>query len=275
MKYTGKTPEEIVREYRRGLRMKQGLLILVYVVYFVAALWLIWWKKAGSLTVLLSCLLLALCIVLLKIWISWGFLPVNRILNQDCDPVTYTAVCHLLRGVYQRRRNRLNIAVHEVAGIQWCGRFSEALELMDGLAIPEKAVNLQLIARNVRFNCYVKLGDLETARRVREETERYAGTIRKAPLQKQGAQLLNIMDSGLAFYGGDYETARRLEEALSTFYTADVQKVSSAFRLARADLAQGERENARARLEFVLERGGTLYFMEEARQLLAELNGKE
>lgn len=274
MKYKGKTPEEIARSCCRALRVKRGLLALVCFLYFVITLWLIWWRDAGGLAILLGYPLLILFTVLIRVWISWGLLSLNRILNQDCDSVTYAEVCRLL-GQKRLLPNRLTMAVNEAVGTQWCGRFSEALELMDGLVIPEKAVNLQLIARNVRFNCYVKLGDLETARRVREETERYAGTIRKAPLQKQGAQLMNIMDSGLAFYGGDYETARRLEEALSTFYTADVQKVSSAFRLARADLAQGERENARARLEFVLERGGTLYFMEEARQLLAELNGKE
>ena len=41
--------------------------------------------------------------------------------------------------------------------------------------------------------------------------------------------------------------------------------------LARADLAQGETRNARARLEMVVEQGGTLYIVEEARELLAEL----
>ena len=66
-----------------------------------------------------------------------------------------------------------------------------------------------------------------------------------------------------------------MEEELSAGYTVPIQKVSSAFRLAQADLAQGERENARDRLEFVLEQGGTLCFMEEARQLLAELDREE
>lgn len=47
--------------------------------------------------------------------------------------------------------------------------------------------------------------------------------------------------------------------------------MTSAFRLARADLAQGETRNARARLEMVVEQGGTLYIVEEARELLAEL----
>ena len=275
MKYKGKTPEEIVREYRRGLRRKQGLMVLACAVYFVITVWLIWRKNIGSLNVLLNGLLLALCTFPMYIWISWDCLSLNRILNENCDPATYAAVCRLLLGIHKRRRVRLQIAVNEAVGIQWRGRFSEALDMVNRLALPKKEVSLQLLARNVRFNCFVRLGDLDSARRVREEAEQYAGTIRKPALQKRGAQLLKIMDVGFAFQRGDYEALRRLEEELSAGYTVPIQKVSSAFRLAQADLAQGERENARDRLEFVLEQGGTLCFMEEARQLLAELDREE
>lgn len=275
MRYKGKTPEEIVRSCCRELRVKRGLRVLVCLLYFVIALWLIWWRDAGGLAILLGYPLLILVTALIEVWISWGLLSLNRILNQDCDSVTYAEVCRLL-GQKRLLRNRLTMAVNEAMGIQWCGRFSEALDMVDRLALPGKAVSLQLLVRNIRFNCFAKLGDLETARRVREETARYAGTIRKPALRKQSVQLLKIMDSSLALYAEDYETFRRLEEELSTgCYTANIQKVSSALRLARADLAQGEVQNARARLEMAAERGGTLYLAEEARRLLAELEREE
>lgn len=271
MKYKGKTTEEIVRDYRRRLRAKQGLLFLVYLLYAVLMLRAIWWQGAGLGTVLLGILILYLVTFLLGIWISWGFLSLNWILNQDCDPVTYTAVCRLLRKVHKRRRNQVNLAVNEAIGIQWCGRFSEAKDMADRLAVPERDGLRQLLVRNLRFNCFVNLEDLESARRVREETARYAGTIRKPALQKRAAELLTLMDCGLALCQRDYGTFRRLEEELSTSYKANIQKVSSAFRLAQADLAQGERENARARLELVVEQGGTLYFVERARETLAAM----
>lgn len=274
MKYKGKTPEEIARSCCRALCVKRGLLALVCLLYFVITLWLIWWRDAGGLAILLGYPLLILFTVLIKVWISWGLLSLNRILNQDCDSVTYAEVCRLL-GQKRLLPNRLTMAVNEAVGTQWCGRFSEALDMVDRLALPGKAVSLQLLARNIRFNCFAKLGDLETARRVREETARYAGTIRKPALRKQGIQLLKIMDSSLALYEGDYETFRRLEEELSTGYTANIQRVSSALRLARVDLAQGEVQNARSRLEMAAEQGGTLYLAEEARQLLAELERTE
>lgn len=275
MNYKGKTPEEIVRDYRRRLRAKQGLLFLVCFLYAVLMLQGIWRQGVGWGTVFLGILILYLVTFLLNIWISWAFLSLNLILNQDCDPVTYTAVCRLLRKVHKRRRNQVGLAVNEAVGVQWCGRFSEALDMVDRLAVPERDGLRQLLVRNLRFNCFVNLEDQESARRVRKETARYAGTIRKPALRKQSVQLLKIMDSSLALCGEDYETFRRLEEELSTGYTANIQRVSSALRLARADLAQGEVQNARARLEMAAEQGGTLYLAEEARLLLAELERTE
>ncbi len=271
MKYQGKTPEEIVRSYCRGLRIKQGLILLIFAVYLVSIFHGIWSLGSGLPTVLLAMTLLVALTLPLNVWISWDFLSLNLILNQNCDPVTYTAVCRLLRGTHQRQRNRLATAINEAVGVEWCGRFSEALTMTDSLSVSEKDVSGQLLVRNLRFNCFARLGDLESARRVREEMERYAGIIRKPALQKRGAQLLKVMDMGFAFQTGDYETLRRLEEELSASYSARIQKVTSAFRLARADLAQGETWNARARLEMVVEQGGTLYIVEEARELLAEL----
>lgn len=275
MKCKGKTPEEIAREYRRGLRMKQGLLVLACVLYFAVLFWLIWRRNAGILAVLLGGLLLALCTFPLNIWISWDFLSLNRILNENCDPGTYAAVCRLLLGIHKRRRIRLHIAINEAIGIQWCGRFSEALDIVNRLAFPEKAAFLQLLAQNVRFNCFLKLEDPESARRVQEETERSVRTFWKPAMRKRGAEILSIMDCSIAYWKKDYETFRRLEEELSAGYTVNIQKVSSAFRLARADLAQGERESARTRLEMVAKQGGTLYIAEEARELLAELERGE
>lgn len=275
MKYQGRTPEEIVRNYRRGLRVKQGLILLVFAAYLASIFHGIWRLGSGLPTVLLAIVLLVLLTLPLSVWISWDFLSLNLILNQNCDPVTYTEVCRLLRKTHQRRRNRLATAINEAIGTEWCGRFSQALAMVESLAVPEKDVSSQLLVRSVRFNCFARLGDLDSARRVKEEMERYAAAIRKPALQKWGAQILKIMDLGLAFQTGDYETVRRLERELSAGYSTNIQKVTSAFRLARADLAQGESQNARARLEMVVEQGGTLHIVETARELLAELERGE
>lgn len=45
--------------------------------------------------------------------------------------------------------------------------------------------------------------------------------------------------------------------------------------LADVDIACGERRNARTHLEYAIREGGTLYVVEDARRMLAELKQKE
>ena len=49
----------------------------------------------------------------------------------------------------------------------------------------------------------------------------------------------------------------------------------SAVCLADVDIAYKELENARTRLEYAIREGGTLYVVEDARHMLAELAQKE
>lgn len=83
------------------------------------------------------------------------------------------------------------------------------------------------------------------------------------------------MDASLALWKGDYETFRRMEEARSARYTAKLQKVVSTMCLADVDIAWGEIKNAKTRLGYVIQEGGTLYVVEEARRMLAGLVQKE
>ena len=83
------------------------------------------------------------------------------------------------------------------------------------------------------------------------------------------------MAASLALWQGDYETYRRMEEVRSAGYTVKLQKVVSAVCLADVDFSQREFKNARARLEYAIRESGTLYVVEDARCMLAELAKKE
>ena len=85
---------------------------------------------------------------------------------------------------------------------------------------------------------------------------------RKGLWAKQGLLIL-------ALQRGDYETFRRMEEARSARYTAKLQKVVSTVCLADVDIACGELKNARTRLEYAIQEGGTLYVVEDERRMLA------
>ena len=275
MQYQNKTPEEIVRQYKKRLRAKQGLLILILLLYVIVGIRGIWWGDDGIADVLLELLILIVITFPINVWISWDFMSLNLILNQNCDPVTYVQVLRLLEKVHKRKRSALAIRINEAAGLMWSGQFSDALALAEPLRKYKLSVNYQISLLNIRFNCYKKMEDLERAMQVKHEAEVLVSSLTKASKQKTGQELLNVMDASLALWRGDHETYRRMEEARSARYTAKIQKVVSAVCLADVDIACGELKNAKTHLEYAIQEGGTLYVVEDARRMLAELTQKE
>ena len=275
MQYQNKTPEEIVRQYKKRLRAKQGLLILILLLHIIINIRGIWWGDDGMADVLLKLLILIAVTFPINVWISWDFMSLNLILNQNCDPVTYVQVLCLLEKVHKRKRSAVAIRINEAAGLMWSGQFSDALALAEPLRKYKLSVNYQISLLNIRFNCYKKMEDLERAMQVKHEAEVLVSSFKKASLQRTGQELLNVMDASLALWRGDHETYRRMEEARSARYTAKLQKVVSVVCLADVDIACGELKNAKTHLEYAIQEGGTLYVVEDTRRMLAELTQKE
>ena len=275
MQYQNKTPEEIVRQYKKRLRAKQGLIILILLLHIIINIRGIWWGDDGMADVLLKLLILIAVTFPINVWISWDFMSLNLILNQNCDPVTYVQVLCLLEKVHKRKRSAVAIRINEAAGLMWSGQFSDALALAEPLRKYKLSVNHQISLLNIRFNCYKKMEDLERAMQVKHEAEVLVSSFKKASLQRTGQELLNVMDASLALWRGDHETYRRMEEARSARYTAKLQKVVSVVCLADVDIACGELKNAKTHLEYAIQEGGTLYVVEDTRRMLAELTQKE
>ena len=275
MQYQNKTPEEIVRQYKKRLRAKQGLIILILLLHIIINIRGIWWGDDGMADVLLKLLILIAVTFPINVWISWDFMSLNLILNQNCDPVTYVQVLCLLEKVHKRKRSAVAIRINEAAGLMWSGQFSDALALAEPLRKYKLSVNYQISLLNIRFNCYKKMEDLERAMQVKHEAEVLVSSFTKASLQRTGQELLDVMDASLALWRGDHETYRRMEEARSARYTAKLQKVVSVVCLADVDIACGELKNAKTHLEYAIQEGGTLYVVEDTRRMLAELTQKE
>ena len=70
MQYQNKTPEEIVRQYKKRLRAKQGLLILILLLYVIVSIRGIWWGGDGIVEVMLKLLFLFVITFPINIWIS-------------------------------------------------------------------------------------------------------------------------------------------------------------------------------------------------------------
>ena len=154
IQYQNKTPEEIVRQYKKRFRAKQGLLILIFLLHIIVNIRGIWWGDDGMADVLLKLLILIVITFPISVWISWDLMSLDLILNQDCDPVTYVQVMCLLEKVHKRKRSAVAICINEASGLMWSGQFSDALALADSLRKYKVSTDHQIALLNIRFNCY-------------------------------------------------------------------------------------------------------------------------
>lgn len=264
------TAEEIVRCYWRGFRLVR---VLRWIGCLVCIAWLVPHILYGGsmVTAVLAFLLYLGYLYVLRLANSLRFLSLNLILNRDCDPVKFTEVSRLLKERLGSRTSGM-AGLNMAWGLYWSGQFAEAEKALTNVELKGKNPQGRLMLRNLDFNCRLVRGDLDGARYVRQEAEAVIRNEKPGSvIRKSGERLLDIMDAAFAERAGDWETFRRLHDRMSPGNTTEFQRVTAAFSLAKADLAQGEAENARARLTCVADHGGTLYVTEKARCLLAEL----
>lgn len=153
VQYRNKTPAEIVRQYKKGLWAKQGLLILILLLYVIGSIRGIWWDDDNMADVLCRLVILIVITFPINIWISRNFMALNLILNESCDPVTYVQVMRLLEKVHKRKRNVLAVRINEASGLMWSGQFFDALTLAESLRKYKVSVNFRFSLLNIRFNC--------------------------------------------------------------------------------------------------------------------------
>lgn len=261
--------EEIVRRFQRGFYVIRALRLVACGLCLWGVLYITWWRD-GSLAGLAVCLLVYVAVLYgLRLVNSLRFLMLNRILNGDCDPVKFAQVNRLL--LRRMRRTTGMWGLNVANGLYWSGDFAGAAAALGDVALKGKNPTGELVRRNVDFNCRMALGDGAGAETVRLDTAGFVARLKEgSPLRREGERLLDVMAVSTALERGDYETVRTVQERLSLHEGTLFLKVVSAYRLAQADLAQGEMQNALARLAFVAERGGTLWIAAKARQLLAE-----
>ena len=190
---------------------------------------------------------------------------VQNILWEDCDPDRYAAVMELLAAESKQDKPFFNLC--RIQGLCAAGRMQEAAHALDLVYIQRADLGIQLLYLRCAFDSHLFLGELETARRLRQET---ADLIQKnRPGQQPAIQrVLRMMDASLALAEHRWEESRALETQIYDEAFNPYQLASSAYRLGRAELADGEIESGKAHLQEAVSKGGRLYAAAEAKRLL-------
>lgn len=257
------TAQELARHYLKECKtmtvMRYGSL-LIFLFLLVS-----FWSKLNIIFAGILVSLFYLSLRFLRNMKRQQLTMVQNILWEDCDPDRYAAVMELLAAESKQDKPFFNLC--RIQGLCAAGRMQEAAHALDLVYIQRADLGIQLLYLRCAFDSRLFLGELETARRLRQET---AALIQQnRPGQHPAIQrVLRMMDASLALAEHRWEESRALETQIYDEAFNPYQLASSAYRLGRAELADGEIESGKAHLQEAVSKGGRLYAAAEAKRLL-------
>lgn len=223
----------------------------------------------GCFIIGISQLLLTLVLfIICEIIIMSGMSKISSALSMDCDPFLYEA-CILKSGSFLYKDRFL---CNQAMAQYYQGKFELAWETF-------QRIEEYKLKGKFKLNYYILMSSLYFRRgmgqQVRELEEAYRKTAQNKRERKNFQMLCASNNLTRALENKDYSTAfqflqerMELNGNLSQTWT----KVGFSFKEAEIYLGLGEKESARHKLEYVAEKGGRLFYVQEARQMLEGMN---
>ena len=196
----------------------------------------------------------------------------NMILLRDCDPKKYAAVFEILK---KYKFQPYSADLNRARGYYYAGEFQKAKEIMDQIQLPKPNSPRFFQYYSTLANIADALGDTETLMDMRERTRSITVNLKpKSNKAANGRQLLNIIDNMLAIHNNNYHHSRETAEALMDIASYSLSRITAAYRLAKLDVLIGAYKSAIERCEYIIDDGGTTFFVKEAKEMLEICHGK-
>lgn len=221
------------------------------------------------------------------IYLVWRFVSYRKYaiinkafdaLDRECDPyplIEETTL--LLRSLAHSKDNTQMFIMYQHNALSHAGEYDRAYAVLNTMQ-PEKMSKKFTESMVIMKHCYMhsicdKMGRYDEADSWYEKLED-AYSAAKDPLTAtrvgrtvENARLLKMCRTG------EFEEA--LEMMNESKADTNISKVLREMRFARIYMGMGETEQARESLEYVIENGGKLYYVERAKKLLASLDKTE
>ena len=208
----------------------------------------------------------------LRTWWKVKASDLNMILLKDCDPVKYITVFETLKNdKFQPYSASLNIA----RGLYYAGRFEEALEAVNKLEVPKVSSPRIFQYYSVMANVYDAIGDEDKLISLRERTQGILSNTKvKSIKAANGRQLLTIIDNMLAGLHNNYQHCRETSEELLEIASYPLSRITAAWRMAKLETTIGAHKSAMDRCEYIIDDGGSTFFVEDAKKMLDICRGR-
>lgn len=191
----------------------------------------------------------------------------NSILTTDCDPVKYETVFRTIRdGGWKSPNYTLNIARARYYQGDWQGAVAE----LKKMPTPKEKSILILQYYNLLASCLEMEGDFFRIIEIREKVKKIiTGVKEKSNMAANGRQLLTIIDGILTFHRQNVTRAREIYEELFDNASFTLSRLTSLWKLAQLDQLTGAGRSAIDRCEYIIDAGGTTFYVAEAERILS------
>ncbi len=263
--YKNIKPGAVVREYRLTII----LLWLLHILTIPLAAFFIWRGFSGQ-TSPINGILTAAAILfanyLIRVLRILKLNQLNSILTADCDPVKYETVFRAIRdGGWKNPNYTLNIARARYYQGDWQGAVAE----LKKMPMPKEKSILILQYYNLLANCLEMEGDFSRIIEIREKVKKIiTGVKEKSNMAANGRQLLTIIDGILTFHRQNVTRAREIYEELFDNASFTLSRLTSLWKLAQLDQLTGAGRSAIDRCEYIIDAGGTTFYVAEAERIL-------
>jgi hypothetical protein len=198
------------------------------------------------------------------------FAGLAEVLTQACDPVKLLAVLEKLRQPWALNPDRMLLT----ARCQYYkGDVQQAMSLLRDMPQPkeEKKPTLWTFQYyNLWISCYETLGDVDRVIETREKAKKLMTNLKPNSAQMRNAQqLLTIIDGVTAFFRQNYQKCWDITEEMYETSSFALTRIYASLRMARIEQMRGAGRSAIERCEYVIDDGGTTFFVHEAKELLA------
>ena len=259
-------PDAIVREYRL-------IIILLWIAHALTipvAAYFVWKIVTGQTSPFNGVMSVAVALFAnYLIWVLRVFKlnQLNSILTMDCDPVKYEKVFRTIRGgLWKNPAYTLNIARARYYQGDWEGGLAE----LKSMPLPKAKSSEIFQYYNVMVNCLEMAEDFDRIIEIREKVKKLLTALKeKSNSAANGRQLLTIIDGILTFHRKNITRAREIYEELFDNASFTLSRLTALWKLAQLDQLTGAGRSAADQCDYIIDAGGTTFFVGEAKRILA------
>lgn len=265
--YKSVQPDAIVKEYRLTI-IALWILHVLTIPLAIFFLWRGFSGQTGPVNGIMSAAVVGFANYLIYVVRIYKLNQLNSILTADCDPVKYEKVFRKIRGgLWKNPVYTLNIARARYYQGDWQG----AMDELKTMAKPREKTILTFQYYNLMVSCLEQEGNFDRIIEIREKVKKLLSTLKeKSNLAANGRQLLTIIDGVLTVHRQNVTRAKEIYEELYENASFTLSRLTALWKLAQLDHLTGANRSAADHCEYIIDAGGTTFFVKEAEKLLPQ-----